>query len=111
MDELIYELIKLVKTLSPELWRIGLGQVRAKIISHIATDIIVIVLVVIVFVIFLQYATKQTEEIDATVTKIIAWSIIIVFGGGALLDILAVVLPMIVNPEFYAIKIIMSLVK
>ena len=111
MDDLIYELIELVKTLSPELWRIGVSQVRAMIMSHIATDVIGMILIVIVFIVLLQYATKEENEYDASTTRFMAWVVIAVFGGGVLFDMSMVVLPMIINPEFYAIKIIMSLVK
>ena len=94
-----------------------MGQVRAEILSHTTTDIIVIVLVVFVFIVLSRAATKRAQAdeydatFDATMARVMAWVIMFVAGGGALLDISTVVVPMIINPEYYAIKIIMNLVK
>ena len=111
MDDLIYELIELVKTLSPELWRIGVSQVRAEIISHAVADIILLLLTILTPIVLSHIAKREVIKENADGVRFLAIPIMFFLGGGLLIDLLTLTLPMALNPEFYAIKIIMSLVK
>ncbi len=117
MDNLIQKLIELVEKTSPELWRIATKQVYASIIADTILSVIMLLLMVGLMVL-IKKLKKGYDGADTYSDEEFPYVIGLIVSGIAL-----IILPIIVvaniyiiamklaNPEFYAIEILLGLVK
>ena len=121
MDTLITELIALVKQTAPELWRIAERAVVASIVSIILWLIFLILSLVVCYVLYKKTIRSQQEDeekssgyyrsgvdYDLIKTFLIGLAVFLVLVSVVCIDSLAA---RVINPEYYAIRALISLVK
>ncbi len=110
--ELLTELISLIKGTAPELWRIAQQQVTVTIyqnVTWIGFFIVAIIVLTFVFMYARQRAKEDTFS-DWDVALILA-PIFIVFSIAAVLIFANDLIGYAMNPEYYAIKVLLRLVR
>lgn len=118
MDALLQQLIDLVKQTAPQLWAIALKQVYANVARDVILAAVLVVVAYLCYVSVKRAASLETDE------ESIFWSdsdfcgFVITIGSIAFLVCCVVivanlvsVVQSLVNPEYYAIQILMGLVK
>ena len=113
MEELINELIALVKNTAPELWRIAKRQVTYQVAISAIWFVISLVITVGGFRLVAK-GNKALEEDSYTDDHILPYTI-----AGVLFTIAIIAFPIsmdmllsrLINPEYYAIQVLMDLVK
>lgn len=121
MDELIYELIELMKQTAPELWRIAQRQVIVKTVQVSVGLIIAITLLFVCFLVIKKlYTWKRSDDFDHSgcnddnfhmfvgclITGAVSFLTFLWFT-----DLLDSIIGLLINPEYYAIQEIIKLVK
>jgi len=108
MEKALLELIELAKTAAPELWRIALQQVDVERFSNLTATIIALIVFCISVVLFKLMLKLANDDVDlfmiVTFTGL-ASVLSFIFAVGNLINYVQKGM----NPEFYAIKILMSL--
>ena len=121
MDTLITELIELVKQAAPELWRIAHRQVLVHAIQTTVSIMASLLILVACSIAHKKlFAWWKSDEYstgtfsDDGLLLSLGYSGIAIIGGAALLgglSFLSVLIGFLVNPEYYAIKELLALVK
>lgn len=112
MEEILNKLINIVMETAPELWEIAYNQVHVKLYQYIFVSAVCIVPVVLFFV-FLKRLKKDKYDSyeNSTLVPVIISGII---GGMSLLVLLyniVITIGMIVNPDYYAINVLLNMMK
>ena len=121
MDELIYELIELMKQTAPELWRIAQRQVVVKTVQVSIGLVFAIAILCVCYVVIKKlYVWRKSDDFDdggysdddmhffllCLVTGSVS-----VFTFLWLTQLLDNIIELLINPEYYAIQEIIKLVK
>ena len=127
MEQALLELIELAKTAAPELWGIAMRQVYARIGVMVFFTVLAIVLAIVgasfVSKVYFQYKekteqyVKQEEEKlkyvlsdeDKYENELFVTSSIFVMCVIAVITLVSIIILNLINPQFYAIKILMGL--
>jgi len=112
MEEILNKLINIVMETTPELWEIAYNQVSVKLYQYIFVSAMCIVPIVLFFI-FLKRLTKDKygSYTDETLVPVVISGII---GGVSLLVLLyniVIVIGMIANPKYYAIQVLLNMMK
>jgi len=112
METSLIELIDMVKDVAPDLWRIGLQQVKAVLIGDIVGVLLLALLTAIGIFFFLRVMRKAEEDHYGEYGL---WLFLIGVGtfvvGMPIPWIIAGIIRMGINPEFYAIEKLLGLIK
>jgi len=112
MSNLIQQLVELVKQTAPELWRIANLQVEANIIGTRAWAISVSVIAGVLFLIALFaviHEIKEYGDLD-TFGGWLSFVCSLMFGA-VVVGLFVSITKMQINTEYYAIQVLMQLVK
>ena len=123
MEQALLELIELAKTAAPELWGIAMRQVYARIGVMVFFTVLAIVGASFVSKVYFQYKekteqyVKQEEEKlkyvlsdeDKYENELFVTSSIFVMCVIAVITLVSIIILNLINPQFYAIKILMGL--
>ena len=112
MSKLIQQLVELVKQTAPELWRIAVLQVKANGVTMGIWSLISLGIgIPCLFVAIKEFKRPLENHIDDHMK---AW-LLLIFAGimpiGIGLGLLTSVTQMMINPEYYAIQVLIQLVK
>lgn len=110
--ELLTELISFIKGTAPELWRIAQQQVTVTIYQNV-TWIGSFIVAIIVLTFIFMYARQRVKEntFSDWETVLIIAPIFIVFSVIAVLVFANDLIGYVMNPEYYAIKVLLRLVR
>lgn len=112
MEQAVLELIELARNTAPELWRIALLQVKAEMIQKY-----IIIFISAIASIILILKTKEirtmpsSEKNDLEETIEGLGYVFLVALGLVMIITLVTFMKMTINPEYYAIKELISMVK
>lgn len=117
LEEGIIEVIELVKNVAPEIWRIALLQVRTEIVQN-AIFIVLMVIPIPILVKTTRYLYKRfKEELDnyprgheeRYFLGLFFMGILIITEFIVLPNLISSVVARIINPEFYAIQLLLTM--
>ncbi len=116
MDELLRELIEVVKNTAPELWRIALLQVKAEIISNII-QVVACVIAVLLLVALMKFSLRKYygsgksdwERNELWVFGIALSPVIAIFPIFNIVICANAAAMRLVNPEYYAVQVLLSM--
>lgn len=100
----LQELVKFIKAVSPELWRIATKQVQVNVIVDSVWCFIFIVVAIILGKV--AYKAYKDDQYDVSGAATIGGTIVLIFG---LIVLTTSVIPTLLNPEYYTIKVLMSI--
>jgi hypothetical protein len=112
MEEAILELIELAKNTAPELWRIALLQVKAEVIQRY-----IIIFISVISSVTLNIKTKRIRALPSSEKSDLEETIegldYIFLVALAIVTIITLIslMKMTINPEYYAIKELIWMVK
>ena len=127
MEQALLELIELAKTAAPELWGIAMRQVYARIGVMVFFTVLAIVLAIVgasfVSKVYFQYKEKTEQYVkqekeklkyvlsdeDKYENELFVTSSIFVMCVIAVITLVSIIILNLINPQFYAIKILMGL--
>ena len=123
MEQALLELIELAKTAAPELWGIAMRQVYARIGVMVFFTVLAIVGASFVSKVYFQYKEKTEQYVkqekeklkyvlsdeDKYENELFVTSSIFVMCVIAVITLVSIIILNLINPQFYAIKILMGL--
>jgi len=112
--EALDRLTKLVQTTAPELWRIARTQVYAEVAAR-GVGVLVAAAISIILFYFANYLRKQSKDahpIDREGYEAGRWilTVIGIVAGLSAMMLVSDIAKMLINPDYYAIQIIIDLV-
>ena len=103
MEEALWELAKAMEGIAPDLWRIAMKQVAVT----AQLNLMMFIICAIALVASVAFICKESDSVFIFGGSIAIAFLSVFFGVGCILF----ALPRLLNPEFYAIKLLLDYVK
>lgn len=105
-NELLQELIKLVEQAAPQLWQIAIRQVYVEVIKNM---LIFLFLVTLIILLIKVYKKVESYKLDLELKAVVIF-VVVVLCGFLIFNLYAIIARLI-NPQFYAIELLLSYVR
>ncbi len=105
-NELLHELIKLVEQAAPQLWEIAIKQVYVEVIKNM---MILLFLVILNIFLITVYKKILNYKLDVELKALVILGVVVLCGF-SIFNLYAIIARLI-NPQFYAIELLLSYVK